>query len=161
MQSLNKHDISFRNGLADDGNALLGIHRAAIRQLALNCYTQAVIESWVHGLTAEGYGQQMQEGEHFEIAERQGEIVGFCASWENEITGLFVHPKAARQKIGSELLTRAVACLRVRSTLPLRLEASLNSELFYQSQGWKTKRQLMKPTRGGLEMTVLEMEFMP
>ena len=86
--------LDFRPATPDDGAVLLSIHCGAVTELAAVDYTLEEIRSWLHGLTPEGYGQSMAQGERIEVAMLNGRVVGFCGIRLCDIRGLFVRSNA-------------------------------------------------------------------
>lgn len=152
-------NLHFRRGMPEDGKQLLSLHTRAIMQLGKGFYTAKELTSWAHGLTAEGYGLRMTR-EYYDIAHLpEGTIVGFCATQDNSVTGLFTDPDYARRGIASQLLTRAVERQRAQHSGPLQLTASLPALDFYLRHGWKETRRWMEISRGGLSMAAVDMEL--
>ncbi len=149
--------IRFRPGTADDGAAMLDIHRNAVLNVAIKDYGPEIAASWAHGLTVEGYGKGMKDGAIFEVAMVNGHIVAFCSTRENEVTGLFVDPDHMGKGIGAALLLQAVARFERAGATEAVLIASITGVALYERLGFRQVRSYEKSTRGGLNMAVVDM----
>jgi adenylate cyclase len=159
--SLQSHTIIYREGHPQDGAALLSVHRRAVELIAARSYGPEIAESWVRGLTPEGYGRSMQNGEIFRVATVNSIPVGFCGFKDYEISGLFVDPDYIGLGIGSKLLTDALSILTSRNRTPVRVVSSLNALHFYQLHGFNPVEEDVNITRGGLVIKVVELEWQP
>lgn len=150
--------VIFRTATPEDGAAMLAIHLAAIQAIEDRFYDRATRESWAFGLTQEGYGRSMAEGENFELAqEASGKIVAFCGVKNGEVFGLYVHPESQGRGIGAALLKRGELRLRTASEASLPLTASLNAQAFYEAQGYRMIEHVDVKSRGGLMQRVARM----
>jgi len=150
--------ITFRPGRPEDGEALLRLHTRAILTAGADAYSPEVAESWRKGLTAEGYGRVMEQGESFELACSGERVVGFCSTKPGEIMGLYVDPDYMRHGVATELLSRAEKRLLANGPISLKVTASRPALALYSHAGFAERRRYLKRSRGGLEMEVIEME---
>jgi len=150
--------FTYRAGRPDAGHGLLTVHVRAVLEVAVRDYGEAIARSWVFGLTAEGYATSMADGEAFDIAMLGPRIAGFCGVKDGEICGLYVDPDHMRQGIASTLLDRAITRQRARGFPRSVLLASLTAVRFYERHGFYVVGERTKGTRGGLPMTVVNME---
>ncbi len=142
---------------AEDGPALLRLHRRAILLHAVRAYSPAMAHSWAEGLVAEGYARAAQAGEAIEVAVLHGAVVGFCSVMADEIKGLYVDPGFMQQGVGRALLLRALWRIAEAGHAEARVTAALSGVGFYEAMGFRPLRGVRHPTRGGLAMPVLEM----
>jgi GNAT superfamily N-acetyltransferase len=150
-------DLDFRPGTPDDGSILLSIHRRAVTKVAAQDYPPDLIQSWLHGLTPEGYGRSMAEGERIELALVDGRPAGFCGVIRCEVRGLFVDPAYARRGLGSTLLQRALQDLRSLGCARVAVISSVTGIPFYVHNGFNELQRRMHRSRGGLDMEVVDM----
>lgn len=152
-------EIVIRPGIESDAASLLEIHRRAILMLGRSAYSEAECASWAAGLTPEGYVRGMTtNGETFLVAEDDEGLCGFCSFKNDELVGLYVHPRMSRRGVGSMLLARAEAALSASGCDSLRIEAALSAIQFYQARGYRIVRRRRTSTRGGLEVEVCDLE---
>jgi len=152
-------DLRFRDAVASDGAAMLAVHRAAIFAVPDRYYDEAMRRSWALGLTEDIYRQSMEGGETFELAsDAKDRMVGFCGVKDGEVCGLYVHPDAQGEGVGSALLARAEARIAAAGKLRSRIVSSLNAQSFYESQGWTLTGFETRKSRGGEMQKVALME---
>jgi ribosomal protein S18 acetylase RimI-like enzyme len=153
--------IIYRQGTPADGTALLRVHQRAILKVGVAGYDPETARSWAHGLVAEGYGQCMAKGECFEVAvlDGSGQVVGFCSTMGNEVCSLHVNPDHMRQGIASSLLDRAQARMAEEGHARVCLQASLGAVPFYRRYGFNAVGECSRPSRGGVVVPVVEMEW--
>jgi putative acetyltransferase len=145
------HNYAFREGRPEDAVALLHCHTDAIAAFDERIYTAAQKASWAHGLTAASYTSAIADGERFDVAvDQSGRIDAFSRSRSNEVYGLFVHPTAQGQNLGSQLLDRAEKWFRASHAGYVMLDATLHAVPFYKNRGWSLVRIKTMRTRGGL-----------
>ncbi|MEL6793691.1 MAG: GNAT family N-acetyltransferase, partial [Pseudomonadota bacterium] len=98
----------FRQATSADGHELLRVQRRAIHTIDRAFYALRELESWATGLTPEGYGLCIAEGEEIEVAvDGSDRITGFSSRMDGAILGLFVDPSAQGRGLGAALLSRA------------------------------------------------------
>ncbi|MEM9009580.1 MAG: GNAT family N-acetyltransferase [Pseudomonadota bacterium] len=150
--------FTIRAGRPADAAQLLAVHRASILALGPSAYSAAECESWAAGLVPEGYRKAMEDGETFFVADRSdGTLAGFCSYKADEIVGLYVHPEAARQGLGSGLMAQAERAIAAAGHPAIRIRAALSALPFYRSHGYQALGQRPWRTRGGLEITVADL----
>ena len=141
--------LEFRPATPADGSILLSIHRRAVTELVAKDYTTDEIRSWLHGLTPEGYGRSMDEGERIEMAMVDGCLVGFCGNMPCAIRGLFVDPDYTRRAgLGSALLQRALQVLRSDGCARAAVISSMTATPFYIRNGFEELGRREHKNRG-------------
>jgi putative acetyltransferase len=93
------------------------------------------------------------------MAEDQGRIVGFgqlCLT-SGEVEAVYVHPNAARQGVGAQLLRRLEARAKEQGLTSLHLDASLNAVPFYTVAGFVPQREAKHQLKSGVEITCVVM----
>jgi GNAT superfamily N-acetyltransferase len=161
VKSLAMHSgITIRPIRPDDHKHLLELHIAAILAVDPAIYSNHIKQSWMFGLTAEGYGRAVDSGEVFDIAvdARTDRPVAFCGCKGEEIYGLFVHPEAQGRGVGAELLRRGEARLRSWGVRRSHLCAALSGARFYARHGWTLIGVGHQMTRGRVMMEIARLE---
>jgi putative acetyltransferase len=151
--------VEYRPGTPQDGAAMLSIHTRAIELVAVNDYGEELAQSWAYGLTAEGYGRAMADGEIFDVAVVDDRVVGFCGRKNDEVVGLYVDPDFMRRGIGSALLDRAMQQLQRQGHRRIIVDSSLTAMPFYLRRGFHLVSERIRPTRGGLEIRAVDLEW--
>lgn len=121
---------------ANDVELLHIIHTLCLRDSLSSHYTQQHIDAWTgaHGL--QSYRDALDEGDHFLVAEMQGQIAGY-ASWGNgELTSTFVVPAAQGLGVGTLLVDSCTLDATTNGTPILRVRATLNAIDFYRGLGF-------------------------
>ncbi|NNG05717.1 MAG: GNAT family N-acetyltransferase [Inquilinus sp.] len=151
--------ITIRAGTPADADAILAVHRRSILQLGRAVYSDAEVESWAHGLTADRYVRAMgEEGTTFLLAiDAAARVIGFCSLKDDVVRGLYVDPSCPRSGIGRTLLQRAEAEIVAAGHKTVRVQASLAGRPFYEAQGYEIFEEHDWKSRGGLEIAVAEM----
>ncbi|GHC55177.1 GNAT family N-acetyltransferase [Neogemmobacter tilapiae] len=154
----NRVECHLRQGVADDAFGILEVHRGSILRLGSLAYSEAECLSWAFGLHAKQYVQAMKAlGETYWVAEMNGFICGFCSYLGNEVKGLYVHADVARMGIGTRLLEKAETEIFALGHDKIDLTAALSAKGFYRKHGYSSVQEKSWESRGGLEMTVLQM----
>jgi GNAT superfamily N-acetyltransferase len=76
------------------------------------------------------------------VAEYQGRIVATGSLSGDRVDSVFVTPSLQRRGIGRRLMTVLEEEARRAGTTRLRLDASLEAELFYRRLGWQGRRRV-------------------
>lgn len=152
--------FKFRPGRPEDAEALLQVHQRAVLVLGRRIYSDAQVESWACGDTAERFAEAMlEDNEVFEVAvARKGRIIAFCSRKDAEVRSLYVDPDWTRHGIGRLLLQRAETAIIEAGFDSISVGASLVGMPFYESQGYRVLRHRHWKTRGGLFIPAAEME---
>jgi putative acetyltransferase len=100
----------------------------------------------------------MANGEIFQIAAAEGAIVGFCGFKLGVICGLFVDPDYMRRGVASQLLSYALSWMSDQKCQRVEIEATLTAVPFYQRHGFQVVATKSSATRGGLDMSLVDME---
>ncbi len=152
-------EVTLRPGGPDDRDEIFRIHRSSILELGRQSYSREEVESWAHGLSPDRYPKAMREnGETFILAivdERH--VAGFASCRDSEVLALYVDPAWARRGIGGRLLAEAERIIAAQGFGLVRISASLNGRPFYEAKGYRLVETGTWKTRGGLEVTRLEM----
>ena len=154
--------LILRAGTPGDAPLIQRVHEESIRGLGPRWYSRAEVESWAAGLKPQRYVQAMTQGdERFLLVEPEGGggwLAAFCSFGTDRIDNLYVHPDWARRGVGEFLLARAEAAIRDAGHGSIRVIATLVGRPLYEKRGYRVLRQREYRSRGGLLLTVLDME---
>lgn len=127
-----------RPATAEDGDALLAVHRSAsIVHLANSQDLQ---------LTLDDILRDIQLGVLFEAAidEETAELVAFCGARANAVTHMFVHARHGRKGLGRSLLQRAMVSIRDAGFDEASFGVFLEARAFYERQGFSVTSELVE-----------------
>lgn len=152
-------EVSFRTARPDDAEKVFDITRASIAGLSRGRYSPAQIENWMGERTPRFYQELIARG-RMTVCLRGDIVVGFVDVEPGEVTRLFLLPEAAGAGLGQQLLDIGVAQARLGHSGPIRLEATLNAEAFYQRYGFRsTGRGQFSHGLGGEPIEIVYMEL--
>jgi len=141
-----KSSVRLEWATPDDAEAMLAVHRAAVRGTAVGFYDPAVIEDWGSPTQPEnvaGLAQRIRCGEEEAVIARDafGRAVGFgsIVPRDRELRGLYVHPAHGRSGIGAMLVAELEVRARRHGLTELTLDASINAEAFYRRNGYQVE----------------------
>ncbi|MGX9966542.1 GNAT family N-acetyltransferase [Roseomonas sp. F4] len=129
-------ELVFRPAEAGEGQILFDLTFLSVSGLAAGHYSAAQIAGWMGARTPATYEAMIAQGGTV-VAERHGVILGFVDAVPGEVTRLFLHPDAAGGGLGRRLLEIGIAGARRGHAGPVRLDATLNAEGFYQRCGFR------------------------
>lgn len=160
--------LRVREATRADVDRLCEVHRAAIETLGSEAYNDRQIAAWKSGIDPSLY-PVADAATHFLVAERDGQVIGF--GWmkpeadeyftidvSGEITGMYVHPAAAGEGVGTRLLNQLERVGRQASVQSLGLWASLNAVPFYNKHGYETVTSQALEYDDGTEVPVKELK---
>lgn len=149
--------ITTRPARAGDGQAVFDITRQSIAGLSNGAYAPDQIAHWMGTRTPAFYEDLIARG-RMVVAERQGSLLGFVDTEPGEITRLFILPGAAGQGLGERPLQIGIAGAAEGHRGPIRLEATLNAERFYQRHGFvSVGRGVFSHGQGGDPIAIVHM----
>jgi len=133
--------VTIREMRREEARRFLEVHRAAVRSLAVNDYSPAVIEAWAPPVTDARIERFLtnRDGELRLVADIRGEIVGigaFVAS-ASELRACYVAPTAARRGVGTAIVNEIERIARGRGLDNLTLQSSITAEPFYSALGYE------------------------
>jgi len=127
--------LVIREAIPNDALSIHQLHTASVRELCSSHYSAEAIDGWLKGRTPEGY-RGIAKKEMF-VIEKNKEIVGFSHVIPGVIVALFVHPKFSKEGIGTKLMNHAIMKARENWQDPIKLEATLNAQAFYEKFGFQ------------------------
>lgn len=136
--SMHSAELNVRLAVPEDCDGILAAHTEAIRQLCKAEYSQSQLAAWSNRLTPAGYLPAMAKN-IFLVAEVDRAIAGFAefAPSRGEIVAIYVHPKHARQGVGTRLFRELEHIASDSGRVPaLHLSSSLSAVQFYERFGF-------------------------
>jgi putative acetyltransferase len=144
MQSESVTKLQIRAAKPSDAEAIIHVHYAAVHETASGFYSSEILEAW-SAKPGETRYQWMRNlitnGEEIVVVgEGESGILGFglLIPKMEELRALYVHPAAGRRGIGKQILQALEAQTAALDISRLWLNASLNAETFYCSNGYTT-----------------------
>jgi GNAT superfamily N-acetyltransferase len=151
--------LSFRAAHREDAETVFNITRASIGGLAGASYSRKQIENWMGERTPAFYEELIARG-GMTVCVREGTVVGFVDAEPGEVTRLFILPEVAGTGLGRRLLDIGVARAKLGHSGPIRLEATINAESFYQKHGFRSiRRGYFSHGLGGAPIEIVHMEL--
>jgi ribosomal protein S18 acetylase RimI-like enzyme len=136
-----------------------GINKASIGGLASATYSRTQIENWMGERTPAFYQELIAKG-CMTVCLRNGVVVGFVDAAPGEVTRLFMLPEAAGLGLGRRLLEIGIAQARLGHSGPIKLEATINAEGFYQRHGFRSMgRGTFSHGVGGVPVEIVHMQL--
>jgi hypothetical protein len=86
--------------------------------------------------TPGGYLRPIERGTLF-VAEQHGRVIGFGEAARGTVIAIYVHPAHVCHGVGTAILRYAVNMARAGHNGPIRLEATLNAQRFYERAGFR------------------------
>jgi putative acetyltransferase len=130
--------------------------------MAARDYPPAVIEDWAPFPITDAAIELFLANPEKElrlVAEMDGEIagVGAVVVEESELRACYVLPSAARKGIGSAIVREIERIARENGAASLHLVASMNSEAFYKTLGYRVQRRGEHVLKSGRRMACVKM----
>ena len=144
--------MRIREARAADAETVRRVHRESIKGLGPAAYSSEQVAAWAWGTQSADYAATIESDDgHFVVAERDDELLGFDslsfdppegyeASADAEMTGVYVHPSATQEGVGTELLAALERAASGRGVGMLGLSASHNALGFYEWHGYERVR---------------------
>lgn len=151
--------VTLRPARAGDGAALFEVTRRSVEALARSHYAPEQLAGWMGERTAATY-EAVIAGGNTVVAEEMGAVVGFVDAEPGEVTRLFLLPEAAGRGLGRKLLEIGIQTARRDHSGPIRIEATLNAQSFYERHGFRAvEKGYFSHGVGGdpIEIVVMEM----
>jgi len=157
-------NVRLAKALPEDAEAILMVHRAAIRGTAAAFYEPAIIEAWaplpLRSDHIDALAQRIESGEEEAIVARDRRtIIGFGSfvPSSRELRAVYVLPGHGRRGIGGAILDALEIRARKYGLAELVMDATLNAEVFYQRHGFTVERNGEHILRGGQRMACIRM----
>ena len=144
-------EIKLRSGREGDGRNVAQIHYRAIHEIAVNNYSDKILNAWGRELSEkeltkreENFNRRVkQEKNIIVIAEIDGKIAGFgeVSLHENELTALYVNPDFKRQGVGTAIARDLELKANQSGLKYLKLHSSITAEPFYKKSGFQKEQE--------------------
>ncbi len=131
--------INIRKFKKEDAYNASYVIREALLELNQKDYPNTIIQ-FMFGKMDENKMLELAEDRVFVVAEYKGKVVGTATLKENYIGHVFVHPNMVRRGIGTRLMNAIEAIAKQNGYQQVELNASLTSEAFYESLGYKKRK---------------------
>ncbi|MGH7894078.1 MAG: GNAT family N-acetyltransferase [Candidatus Binatia bacterium] len=150
--------IRVRRAAPRDGPAIHATHTAAVLVTCGSHYAAEEVALWARRVTAASYTEDLVRRDVF-VAEEAGRVVGFGVldTPDEEVRAIYVHPAAARRRVGTHLLRALEDAARLRGLRGLHLDASLNAVSFYLAVGWERERATTRTLAPGRDIACVAM----
>lgn len=125
----------------EDAQAVLELYFLAVHELNKEFYSEQQLAAWTANRSVEKTIRAAQKCDDYLVAEKDGVVVGFGCRRNDELLGLYVHPSAVRQGVGSALLEELLERVCEEGFLCVRAESSLGAQNFYERRGFVSVKQ--------------------
>lgn len=151
--------VQIRKALVSDTEAICRVHKNSIRVLCAGAYSPEQIEAWIGPRVPKDYEQFLREA-IFLVADADGVVAAFAIlnPTTGELHALYVDPGHVGKGIGMELLRAVETEARVCGLSVIALNATLNSESFYERHGYSSRGAAINELPGGAELPCVRME---
>ncbi len=155
--------IELKPANISDAENIMDIHSSAVHETAASWYPEEILENWAMRKTPEKIKQlteAIQGGEEiFIVGRTNNRTVGFgiMAPKYDEVKAVYVHPEFSRQGIGTRILARLEQIAIEQGVKSLDLDASLNAEEFYATNGFVVIERGVHELRSGHKMQCVKM----
>lgn len=152
-----------RLAVAEDAEAIVRVHHAAVHGTAKICYPPEVIDAWAVKLTQSSYEKVRREiadeAMIVLIAEADSQILGFgmVVPDREELRAVYVHPDHGRRGVGGAILKQLEELASARGVARLQLASSVNAEAFYSKHGYEVLERTFHRLRPSHEMACVKM----
>ena len=157
----------YRTPTADDRDAMIAVHHAAVQAVSHEHYPQRILEAWSplpdESRSAWLGGVIAAASTISCLAESVDRTVlgfGFADAESGMLKALYVHPDAAGRGVGAGLLRHLENHCRSLGISALTLNASYNAEAFYRRHGYAAMGPAEQELAGGLTMGAVRMRKM-
>ena len=148
--------MKIRTATIDDAEEMHDIHENAVRKTCKNFYNKKQIDTWLEGRKPEGYYKGIKKGDMY-IAEDKGKMIGFGHAVPGEINAVFVDPASCEKGAGKLLLEYGLK-IALKDHKKVKVESTINAEMFYKKFGFKKIRDAVI-IKGGVEAPIIIMEY--
>lgn len=148
----NEHSqCAFRLRPATPGDvpAMIALFRASVHEATATDYDPRQRAAWAPDEIDPARWERRLAEQQARIAERAGEIAGFC-TWTTDgyLDLLYVHPRHLRNGAATALCTAMEADLRARHVARVHTQASVTAQPFFRRQGFRLVQTQVVEVRG-------------
>ena len=147
-----------------DAEAIIHLHYAAVHQIACAFYPPEILEAWSARPGEARYIWMRNVIANHDNTVVVGEVdaciqgFGIFVPRLEEICALYVDPAAGRRGVGKAILQALEMRAAEQGNMRIRLNASLNAEAFYRSNGYASLSRSKFRLSPGHEMDCVKME---
>lgn len=146
----------------EDAESFLRVHYAAVHKSARESYAPDILDAWsgpdIQARLAEYHKAAAEE---IRIGAFDGDVMaglGVIAPQTQELRACYVHPDYGRMGVGARIVAGLEQVARGMGLATLSLQASINSERFYQSLGYVSVERSSKTLEGGTRIPSIRMD---
>jgi putative acetyltransferase len=138
------NQVQIRAANPSDAEAIIHVHYEAVHQTAYAFYPYEILEAWSARPGEARYCWMrnviVNTDNIVVVGQAESTILGFgiLVPRLEELCALYVHPDAGRCGIGKQILQALEIQATAQGVLQIHLNASLNAEPFYRSNGYTT-----------------------
>ena len=158
------NQVQIRAANPADAEAIIHLHYEAVHRIAIEFYPYEILEAW-SGRPGEARYIWMRNvianGDNIVVVGGvDSGILGFgiFVPRLEEICALYVHPESGRRGVGKAILQALEMRAAERGNMRIRLNASLNAEPFYRSNGYTSLARGKFRLSSEFEMDCVKME---
>jgi len=124
----------------EDATEIARLHRATIRHINSNDYSQDIIEVWSARTSASRF-KNLDTVKRW-VAIEDEKIICFCDhDFKGELLGLYVHKDHLGKQVGTKLLKKAEDSMKKMGFKEIKMEATVTAKPFYEKKGYKVIKQ--------------------
>lgn len=152
--------VSIRKAEFEDREEIANVHKASIRHLCSEHYTETQISAWVGLLEPSVYDSAIDSKCFLVACNSEGRIIGLgmLDLKTADVNAVYVLPEAAGQGIGSSLLSKLEKAALKACIVKLRVFATVNAKGFYEKCGYVECGEACHELPGGVLLKCVEME---
>jgi GNAT superfamily N-acetyltransferase len=150
--------VVIRKARADDEQAVIKIHQAAIEASCQEYYRPEQIQAWAVPKGLPPFPQMLKKTV-FLVAEYDGEVVTFSHMDPNKgiVVTLFVSPSHMAHGIGTRLLYEIESMARTSGLTSMSLDSTLNAVRFYEHRGYRREAEVVHTEPDGTQIECVRM----
>lgn len=130
--------MKIRKAFDTDKKKISKLHISSIERLCSKHYTHEQLNAWTSVLIPSVYDQALKEKIFLVAHDSNQDLMGFgILDIQNaEISAIYIHPDAAGNGIGTELLCKLEEIARNSNVIEISVNSTLNAKGFYQRHGY-------------------------
>ncbi len=130
--------MKIRNASDIDKRDISRLHILSIKRLCSKHYTLEQLNAWTSILTPSVYDQALEEKIFLVAHDSNQDLMGLgiLDIQNSEISAIYIHPDAAGNGIGTEILCKLEAIARNHNAVQITVHSTLNAKGFYQRHGY-------------------------
>ncbi len=130
---------TIRKAMTDDIKAIKRLYRETIEAINSRDYSPEQIAAWVALGNGDEVWAQRIAGQHFIVAETDGQLSGFAALRpDGYLHSFFVHKGLQKQGIGTAMLADVETFARQNGLKELTADVSITARPYFEHKGFET-----------------------